>query len=211
MSNKYNANKHRGRHIFRFNSRKNGNGINGCAIKVESFLEYCYACIFECDPNIISFASQVETMHSYVAEDEKTNKKTPDFLVQYVDGSSEYIEVHWSKKVDAEYRGKIEHFSNYSSSQGQSRIRIVTELGLTPLIRVNYQLISDCMAQALSFPIEDCELPEHVTLNEVIETLSHHTHTPIEEAYYLIGIGYYEFNMSSLLQCDTALIKVSLC
>jgi hypothetical protein len=209
MSKKYNANKHRGRHIFRFNSKKNGNGIIGCGIKVESFLEYCYACIFECDPNIISFASQPETMHSEVGDNEKPKGKTPDFLVKYANGSSEYIEVHWSKKVDEEYRDKIEHFSNYSASKGQSKIRIVTELGLTPFIRVNYQLIADCMSQELSFSIEDCELPEHITLNELIETLSNYTETHIEEAYYLIAIGYYEFDMASLLRCDKALKKVS--
>jgi hypothetical protein len=209
MSKKYNANKHRGRHIFRFNSKKNGNGVIGCGIKVESFLEYCYACIFECDPNIIFFASQSETMHSEATQDKKFKEKTPDFLVKYANGSSEYIEVHWSEKVDEEYRDKIEHFSNYSASKGQSKIRIVTELGLTPFIRVNYQLIADCMSQKLSFSIEDCELPEHITLNELIETLSNYTETHIEEAYYLIAIGYYEFDMSSLLQCDTALKKVS--
>jgi hypothetical protein len=29
-------------------------------------------------------------------EDEKSKTKTPDFLVQYSNGSAEYIEVHWS-------------------------------------------------------------------------------------------------------------------
>lgn len=36
--NKFNANLHRGRHVYRFSSLK-----NNCAMKVESFLEYIWA------------------------------------------------------------------------------------------------------------------------------------------------------------------------
>ncbi|MDN3653601.1 hypothetical protein QWY77_12685 [Thalassotalea ponticola] len=203
MNVKYNANKHRGRHIFRFYSKK-----AGTTIKVESFLEYCYACIFECDPQISSFASQVETMHIENPLLEKISAKTPDFLVEYINGSSEYIEVHSSTKVDDKYQATIQKFSDYSQSLGEPEIRIVTEVGLSPIVRVNYQLIASCKSLELSFSIDDCDFAELTTFNDLIESLSEISNSSVEEAYYLLSSGFYQFDISSLLEGDTLLTRV---
>lgn len=55
MSNKYKANKSRGRHVYQYFSQK-----NQAPLKVESFLELCVAAQMECEPNIVAYAAQLK-------------------------------------------------------------------------------------------------------------------------------------------------------
>lgn len=202
MATKRNANKHRGRHVFRMYSKK-----NGCALKVESYLEYCHACILECDPNVKIFASQPETMNLVI--DGKQRRYTPDFLVLYQNGFAEYIEVHPSTLISKNFRQRVEAFSEYSFCTVGAKIRFVTEEGLCPITRINYQLISKFASMQLSFDIHKVKLPKSPTFEELIHALSQLTSNSIAEAYHLLTLGIYEFDKTELLKSNTVLTEVS--
>jgi len=203
MRNKSNANWHRGRHVYLFHSQKNDSSI-----KVESFLEYCYACIFECDSSITRFASQPETMHSFY--DGKVRMYTPDFLVEYEDGRAEFIEVHPTPFLTDIYLRRIEHFSGYSQKESQIAIRIVTEENLCAMSRVNYQLIADSMSSNPCLK-DHLGLPEQITFGELIVFLTTSFPNAIAESYSLIAMGYYTFDSQNLLQLNTPLSRGAVC
>jgi hypothetical protein len=202
--NKFSANKHRGRHVSRFASKK-----NGCGNKVEAFLELTYACIFECNPDIVNFASQPESLHLTI--DNKDSRYTPDFLVLYSNGSAEYIEVHHSESINEHFNRRIELFSEYSQQITGIPIKVVTEKGLCPLSRVNYQLIADCKSNVVTYPFDVNELLTATTFDALITALEKHCPNAIAMGYQLLADGIYTFEMSELLQNDTELAKVELC
>tara|TARA_R110001583_G_scaffold195484_1_gene374106 strand:- start:4855 stop:5463 length:609 start_codon:yes stop_codon:yes gene_type:complete len=202
MGNKFNANKHRSRHVYRYYSKK-----NSCLIKSESFLEYTHLCIFECNPNIVAYASQPESIH--ITQNGKNIRYSPDALVLYTDGSAEYIEIHQSKFTDDEFKSKIALFSEYTEQTANTPIRIVSELGLCPITRVNYQLISACKSTEAPNKNTICSLPTEITLDELIASFPHDTNRSIEYAYYLVATGFYTFNMSKLLQSNTTLLRAA--
>ncbi|WP_462168275.1 TnsA endonuclease N-terminal domain-containing protein [Pseudoalteromonas lipolytica] len=101
---KRNANMHRGRHVIRFYSKK-----NGCVLKLEGFLELWLACKLENDASVQCFASQPEEIAHEI--EGKTRRFTPDFLVEYTDGTNEYIEIHHEQLTDAEYEARVKAFS----------------------------------------------------------------------------------------------------
>jgi hypothetical protein len=202
MATKRNANKHRSRHILRFCSTK-----NQYALKVESYLEYCHAAILECDPNVKSFASQAETMNLII--DGEKRSYTPDFMVRYKNGKTEFIEVHPSALIDDPFRQKIRDFSEHSYKSLGAKIRIVTEESLCKLSRVNYKLISEFSAIELTFDIEQAALPQSTTFGQLIKLLDNFTDSPINEAYRLLAIGHYDFDKKELLQNDTTIREVT--
>jgi len=202
MNNKFNANKHKSRHVYRFYSKK-----NSCLIKAESFLEYTYLCIFECNPNIVAYASQPESIH--ITQNGKNIRYSPDALALYKDGTAEYIEVHQSKFTSDKFKRKIALFSKYTKKMANISIRIVSETGLCPITRVNYQLITDCMSTETLDKHSIKSLPPEITLNDLIAVLPQQTNQAVKSAYYLIAVGFYTFNMSKLLQANTSLLRAT--
>ena len=202
--NKFNANLHRRRHVYRFSSQK-----NNCAMKVESFLEYVWACIFECDPLIIRYACQSESMHSFY--DGAERRYTPDFLVEYADGRSEFVEVHPSSKLTDEYRKRINHFSEYGLKEASLGVRIVTDEGLSTMVRTNYELIAHSMVPGSYAGSAITSLPQETTFGQLIDIMSDACSTPIESSYTLIGTGFYTFDMEQLLNVNTHLTRAYSC
>ena len=202
MNNKFNANKHRSNHVFRYYSKK-----NACSIKAESFLEYIYLCIFECDPKVVAYASQPESIH--ISHNGKNIRYTPDLLIQYKDDTAEYIEVHHSNFTDDAFKRNIEHFSRHTMSKINIAIRIVSEKGLCKMTRTNYELISSCMSVNITDKINTDRLAISITLHDLITKLAPFTNHAIANAYYLIATGFYTFDMSKLLQSETILRRVS--
>jgi hypothetical protein len=192
---------HSGRHVIRFSSKKN----NG-AVVVESYLELTYARIFSCDPNVKSFGSQTESMHSEYKG--KPSRYTPDFLVNYIDGSAEFIEVHPTALINEEFKHRLAHFNEYSLVESGIPIVLKTDDGLHRMLRVNYELIaSECYA-SLSENISIPDLPSTLTFSELINHVSKLDKNPIALAYTLVGQGYYEFDMTHLLSATTQLGKI---
>jgi hypothetical protein len=202
MANKTKPRLHGGRHVYRFYSKKN-NAVN----VLESYLELTYARIFSCDPNIKSFGSQTETMHCEY--DGKRSRYTPDFLVNYIDETAVFVEVHPKEFIDDEFERRISHFNTYSLAESGIPILIKTDEGLDQMMRVNYGLISSESLETLDRDILTRDLPASLSLLDLIRHVSTYKNNAVGLAYTLIAHGYYEFDMTKLLIADTQLIKIS--
>lgn len=176
-------------------------------LKPKIFLEYIYFCIFECDPKVVAYASQPESIH--ISHNGKNIRYTPDLLIQYKDDTAEYIEVHHSKFPDDAFKRNIEQFSRHTMSKINVAIRIVSEKGLCRMTRINYELISNCMSVNITDKINTDRLAISITLHDLITKLAPFTNHAIANAYYLIATGFYTFDMSKLLQSETILRRVS--
>ncbi|MDO6776234.1 hypothetical protein Q4591_12785 [Shewanella sp. 3_MG-2023] len=200
MTNKTKPRMHSARHVFRFSSKKN-NGVN----VLESYLELTYALMFSCDPNIKSFGSQTESMHCDY--NGKRCRYTPDFLVSYIDGTFEFIEVHPTEFITEEFRQRLDHFNEYSVAESGIPIVLKTDEGLHRMLRVNYQLIASECDIFLNDNISIPDLPLSITLSGLIDHVSTFNNRPIAQAYTIVGQGHYEFDMTKLLSADTQLSK----
>lgn len=200
---KRNANMHRGRHVIRFYSKK-----NGCVLKLEGFLELWLACKLDNDASVQCFASQAEEIAHEI--DGKTRRFTPDFLVEYTDGTNEYIEIHHEKLNDDEYEARVKSFSRYTRKTNGWSIKLICSGDVNETELVNYQLISDCKSQELLFDINDIAFPESISFGELIKLLEKLSPAPIQDAYYILAFGVYEFDTSKSLTSDTHLSRRAL-
>ncbi|MEH6464378.1 MAG: TnsA endonuclease N-terminal domain-containing protein [Shewanella psychromarinicola] len=193
---------HGGRFVHRCFSKKNNS-----AIVVESYLEKTFVHLFSCNPNVKSFGSQTESMHCDY--DGKRCRYTPDFLVNYIDGSSAFIEVHPKVFVNDEYKRRIAHFNAYSLAESGIPILIMTDENLGRMVRVNYELIALQTLASLSVDIPTQELPAQLTFGELITLVSHYAVDGIAQAYTLLANRLYEFDMNKLLTASTEVTKAS--
>lgn len=192
----FKANKHRGRCIRRIYSHK-----NNCLVKVESYLEALYCYKLELSEHVKVYTSQPETMRLGKEE------YTPDFLVVYANGSAAYIEVHHSSRITEQYKRKIAKFSHYALQQSGRRIELITERYLPVKSAENMALIISQMCGPLpSKSFIDTELPDSITLEELITLLSGYFEQPIGIAYHLIGKGIYLTDLTQPLSANTLLV-----
>ena len=197
---KRNANMHRGRHVIRYYSKK-----NGCVLKLEGFLELWLACKLNNDMSVQCFASQPEEIVLEI--DGRKRRFTPDFLVNYTDGTSEYIEIHHEQFTDAEYEQKVQEFSRYTRKTNGWAIKLICSGDVNETELVNFQLIADCKSQELSFDISYITFPESISFGELIKFIEKLSSDPIPDAYYLLALGVYTFDTNSFLTIDTPLSR----
>lgn len=197
-STKRNANVHRGRHVIRYYSKG-----EGCTLTLESFIELWLACKLENDPNVLRFASQPESIELEI--NGKRRRLTPDFLVEYSDGFSEYIEIHHERWMTDEFNEKIRAFSKYTKKTTGRPIRLISPSELNELELVNFQLIADSANKALGFDVCDAELPELTTFSDLISCLEMYVAEPISEAYTLLSHNLYQFDTNAFLTNNTTL------
>ena len=202
-STKRNANVHRGRHVIRFYSKK-----NGCVLKLEGFLELWLACKLDNNMSVQCFASQPEEVVHEI--NGQKLRFTPDFLVNYTDGTSEYIEIHHEDFTDAEYEAKVKEFSRYTRKTNGWAIKLICSSDLNELELVNYQLISDCKSQELSFDINDIAYPDSISFGDLVNLLEKISPAPIPDSYYLLSFGVYTFDTNTFLTSDTLLSRRAL-
>ncbi|MCL2916032.1 Tn7 transposase TnsA N-terminal domain-containing protein [Shewanella corallii] len=180
----------------------------GGLLKVESHLELIIACKLTCNPQVVSFAAQPESLHCEYRG--KQARYTPDFLVQYTNGTFEYLEVHPEVFIDQEFKERLAHFSRYSYRESGVAIRLVTDAGLTYMERENVKLLANRMSPGGELTVQLCSLPDRLTFAELIKHLNGVVSSPIEEAYTLVALGYYHFDRQKLLSTSTLLFKESL-
>ncbi|MGE6448518.1 Tn7 transposase TnsA N-terminal domain-containing protein [Pseudoalteromonas tetraodonis] len=195
---KTNANVHRGRFVLRFNSQKNKS-----VLTPESFQELKKAYLLECDPNVVMFTCQPEQIA--VTIDKKTRRYTPDFLVLYRSGFSEYIEIHHASKVDDAYRAKIAFFDKFTRKKAKIGIRLIVVDKLNSIEMANLSLLTQYYA-APTFPLSMA--PDgQLTFAELIQSLEAIAVCPISEAYGLIAAKVYHLNLSKPLTGTTVLTR----
>lgn len=191
----YKSNKHRGRHVHRMFSKK-----NQCVVKVESFLECIFCHSLELLQPVTMYASQPETMRIT-----KADSYTPDFLVSYQSGFSEYIEVHHSAFVNDAFKEKILGFSEYAKMHTGRKIRLITERDMALCFAKTFEQIQFQMANK----IPDClilnSLPKFIHFESLVASLATYYDNPVAIAYRLIADGYYEMDFSELVTLDTEL------
>ncbi|WP_413487430.1 Tn7 transposase TnsA N-terminal domain-containing protein [Shewanella baltica] len=205
MSNKYKANKSRGRHVYQYFSQK-----NQAPLKVESFLELCVAAQMECEPNIVAYAAQPESLHLHESITNKTIRYTPDFLIKYANGTAAFIEVHHSSHITKDFQSRLALFNEYSLKTANVPIVLVDERQLTPMIYTNLQLIANRRSARLSCTLNHADLPELLTFEALVDWLKPRSQTSVGDAYHLVGAGFYQFDKSQLLLASTTLNKVML-
>lgn len=201
---KRNQNKHRNRHVIRYFSRKSGH-----VVKLETFLELSFACKLECDPDVLTYSTQVETMHLKI--EGKNRRFTPDFLIQYRNGHSEYVEIHHSKYTTEEYLAKYNAFRRYCLQETGIDIRLIVSEQLNVMEMKNFELIAASMSDSIDFDPESVNFPGELTFGELIDGLSCRGTSAVSDAYYLLGNGYFSFRRDEMLTADTLLRRGKLC
>ncbi|MCL1065716.1 hypothetical protein L2735_02695 [Shewanella olleyana] len=201
MSNKRSANKHRGRHVIRFYSKK-----SGCALQLESFLEWILALRLEVNPNVLSFAAQPESMHLEMLG--KNCRFTPDFLVKYKNGHEAYIEIHHEKFSTDEYIKKVSSFNDYALRTTGLGIELIVAKDINEIELHNLKLLAANYLLKPSFRPEQYSLPDTISFSELIAELKAFTEYPASEAYTLLTSGVYEFNEAELISANSILQRV---
>lgn len=191
----YKANRHRGRHVHRLFSK-----VNNSVIKVESFLESIYCHSLELLKPVKMYASQPETMRLSTHD-----SYTPDFLVVYNSGFSEYIEVHHSRFMSEAYEQKVQRFSYYAKRTTGREIRIVTERDMDIRFAKTYEQIHFQIADSLPDDLNLSSMPVYIQFESLIASLATLYDNPVAIAYRLIADGYYEIDFSELVTLDTEL------
>lgn len=152
--------KHRSRPTIRFFSIKN-NTVIWC----QSFFEMFFALLLEFDDTVISYGSQVESIHSPVG------RYTPDFFVQYNDETYIHFEIHHPSFLTFEYLEKFEAYQQYIIDCSNEPLIIVTELGVSEQVIKNLEELyyfkneydlDEILQQVDHFPMEVffCDLME---------------------------------------------------
>jgi hypothetical protein len=191
----YKANKHRGRHVHRLFSKKNNS-----VIKVESFLERIYCHSIELLKPVKMYASQPETMRL------STNDSyTPDFLVVYQSGFSEYIEVHHSVFMSEAFEQKVQRFSDYAKRTTGREIRIVTERDIDLRFAKTFEQVLFQLADKIPESLVLNSLPKRIYFESLVASLATYYDNPVSIAYRLIADGLYEVDFSQLITLNTEL------
>ncbi|MDO6613719.1 hypothetical protein Q4601_20850 [Shewanella sp. 1_MG-2023] len=201
MSNKRSANIHRGRHVIRFYSKK-----SGCALQIESFLEWILALRLEVNPDVKSFAAQPESMHLEILG--KKCRFTPDFLVKFINGRESYIEIHHAKFTNDEYKKKVASFNEYTLGTTGLGIELIVSEDVDEIELHNLKLLAANYLLEPSFQHEQYSLPDTISFSELIAELKVLTKYPVSEAYTLLTSGVYEFNEAELISANSILQRV---
>jgi hypothetical protein len=169
---------------------------------VEAFNERNYALRLEFRDDVVSYCCQPETGHTDFGE------RTPDFLVKLIDGSFEYVEVHWHSDVDDAYRLNMKKFSEYFISTCNRPFRLVVDTELNEVKTQNLNFLYGY--RAINWPHKPKSLPKIITYNGLINLCSKalSTLSPSDAmitALALIADGQYQFDLLSPLKKETLL------
>jgi hypothetical protein len=174
---------------------------NDCIVKVESFNERNYALRLEYRDDVTSYCCQPETCHTDFGE------RTPDFLVKLIDGSFEYVEVHWHKNVDDEYLINMQKFNDYFVTTSNRPFKLVLDTDLNEFETQNLDFLYNY--RGINWPHKPHILPKKTTYNDLISCCKDSCSLSLSEAMItalaLIADGQYQFDLFSLLKKETLL------
>ncbi|WP_251602264.1 hypothetical protein [Pseudoalteromonas sp. NCCP-2140] len=177
--------------------------LNGCDVHPESLLERNFAIRQEFCDQVVEYACQPETAHG------ETGERSPDFLLEYADGTFEYIEVHREKDVDDEYREELNEFNLYFLATSQRPFRLVLDTEMCDIETDNLNFLYEY--RHIGWPHKPINLPESITFGELLLMCEQQLTLPVLEskitALTLLADKHYEFNLSEDLNNDTLLRK----
>lgn len=108
--------------IGQFPSRK-----NRAFSQYESLNERDAHLLLECQPEVVSYEAQPETVRLLMPGSDKPSRYTPDILVHFADGTSTFLEVKSFKVAqDPEWQPLFEAAAAYFATRGQG-YRVVTD------------------------------------------------------------------------------------
>jgi len=175
----------------------------GGAVWTQSDHEAAVVHMLDSDPKVKNFTSQPSSFE-FAGESYQ-----PDFLVEMMDGSFEFVEVHPEQYMDKGYRKKLKSFEQYIYRRTGTSLRVVkTE-------DINFQLIGNLKLMKrykvtkaqLKEMIEIIkELPLSVRFGQIEELLKQELGMGFS-ARILIQSGHYHFDWTKKITQNTILIR----
>lgn len=197
MKGKKKFNKHRSKHTINFYSTK-----NDCHIWCESFLERNYALILEFDESVQEYASQPESFSVF------GRRYTPDFLVEYKSGHSEYVEVKHTQYQDEKF--EAEHPQNQQTilQMTQQDLVLISEHDIDPIELENYDLLYGYKAIDINHLLpEICKLPKKLKLSRLEKLVSNLSGGSRAHAWALVSQQHFYFDTSKPFNAETTLMR----
>ncbi len=202
MGRKFIPNKRRKRDTIRMYSLK-----NRASLFVDTFLEQTFAYSLELDPTVKSYATQSETMNQ-VIDGVKTHY-TPDFLIQYHDGTDAYVEIHHSAFTDEAYEEKFTSFQAYAAKVTSTQLLLVKEDEYPIALGKSLMLIVSNRCDKHLAEIDVERLPDECTFIQLYELLLDSIDNPVGLIYELIARKAYEYDPLVVLNPNARLIKAA--
>lgn len=178
---------------------------NRASLFVDSFLEQTFAYTLELDPAVKSYTTQSETMNLVI--DDVKARYTPDFLIQYHDGTDAYVEIHHSTFMDSAYVAKFERFQAYSAKVTSSPLLLVHEDEYPVTLGKSLMLIVSNRCDKQLDEINIGLLPDECSFVQLYQHLSNSIENPAGLIYELIARKVYEYNHLVVLNPNALLLK----
>lgn len=197
MKGKKKFNKHRSKHTINFYSAK-----NGCHIWCESFLERNYALMLEYDESVRQYASQPESFSVF------GRRYSPDFLVEYVSGYAEYVEVKHTRYMDDEFFDRQQLRKQVIHQVTQLELLLVSELDIDPVEIENYDLLMGYKALDVSHILSEItKISKKVKLSRLETLVSSLSGGSQALAWALVSQQYFYFDTSKPFNAETTLMR----
>ncbi|MGS0724762.1 hypothetical protein ACVBKF_01140 [Shewanella sp. 0m-11] len=200
MGAKFIPGKRRKRDTIRMYSLK-----NRASLFVDSFLEQTFAYTLELDPAVKSYATQSETLNLVI--DGVKAHYTPDFLIQYYDGTDAYVEIHHSAFTDDAYEEKFECFQAYSAKVTSTPLFLVPEDEYPITLGKSLMLIVSNRCDKQLDEINIGLLPDECSFIQLYQYLSDSVENPAGLIYELIARKVYEYDPLVVLNPNALLLK----
>lgn len=197
MKGKTKTAKHRSKFTINFYSH-----LNNCHMWCESFLEMNYALTLEFDEAVKSYATQPEYFNVY------GKRYTPDFLVEYQSGYSDYVEVKHTSFIDDDFFSRHDLRKEVIYQHNRNELMLVSELDLDSKIISNYELLKPYKQIDIEFiiPLLD-SLPKKLTLKKLESHISKHPNSTRAHVWALIAHQFFDFDARFNLGPNTLLMR----
>lgn len=197
MKGKTKTAKHRSKFTINFYSH-----LNKCHMWCESFLEMNYALTLEFDESVKSYCTQPEYFSVY------GKRYTPDFLIEYKSGYSDYVEVKHTHFIDDDFFSLHHLRKEVIYQHNRHELMLVSELDLDSKIISNYELLKP-YKQIDVEPITPLlvKLPRKLTLKRLEFHISKHSNGTRAHAWALVANQFFDFDARFNLGPDTLLMR----
>lgn len=168
----------------------------------ESFLEMRYALLLEYDEFVKGYATQPEYFDVY------GRRYTPDFLVDYKSGYSDYIEVKHTTFMDDEFFRKHELRKEVIYARTKLNLILVSELDIKPTVTANYELLKSFRQLEVDSLIPEIQrLPKTLPFSRLEKFVSKIAGFTRAHAWALVAHQYFHFNVTEPFGTDTKLMR----
>lgn len=189
--------KHRSKHTINFFSEK-----NDCHLWCESFLERKYALHCEFDESVERYCTQPEYFSVY------GKRYTPDFLIQYKSGLSEYIEIKHSYYMSEDFFLKHKQRKRIIYETTRLDLILLSEKDFNRIESENYELLRQYRDIDTALLIDEISrLPNRLTLSKLEKAIGKISGTTRAHAWALVAKQHYHFDVTKPLNADSVLMR----